>query len=75
MGTMQSVQNEIQTLREHIVSETAQVVAALKALADEIVLLKEQISNGGNVTSGQFDDLVAQVRQITVDVDGITSPR
>lgn len=74
MATLQDVQNEIQSLKEHVATETGQVAAKLKALEDEIVSLKDQVANGGNVSEADLDAIVAKVREVETNVDAIVDP-
>ena len=71
---LQALKDEIVTVKADVVAEKAEVQAKLADLAAQIKALQDQVVGGGQVTAQDLEDLRTSVTEIGTGVKEISEP-
>ena len=74
MAKFQDVKDALTQAAADAVAEKQEVADALKALADQVQALKDQLASGEVVTPAQLDEVVASINAVDAQVKDITVP-
>lgn len=74
MATFQEVQASVQTVKDHIVNETAQAADLVQNLMDQIKKLQAIIDANPPTNDSDFQALVDELTDVASSVDSIVSP-